>query len=245
VRQTIEGVVLGAGYRGVRTENLTSWYCARSHSEHGFCEGTHELGSRYKVLLSTDEGSSRYNAMDLTAEKPFSAASRWGFTLAYTLADGKRKGWDFFTFDFLDDPATWPMVRSPIERHRITASGIVGLPYDFRLSTLAQWGSGTVQPHRRITRLGPGTCPDGLVHAGGRQFPAGRPAPAEGFQVTSAGWPYRPGRGGGQRVRPRELPQLSAVRRLGRRRRERNFGKPELWSADPGRRLQLGLDFRF
>jgi hypothetical protein len=24
-----------------------------------------------------------------------------------------------------------------------------------------------------------------------------------------------------------------------------NFGEPELWSADPGRRMQLGLDFRF
>jgi hypothetical protein len=36
--------------------------------------------------------------------------------VAYTWPTGKRKGWDFFTFDFLDDPSTWPMVNSPIER---------------------------------------------------------------------------------------------------------------------------------
>jgi hypothetical protein len=246
VRQTIEGVVLGAGYRGVRTENLTSWYCARSHSEHGWCEGTHELGSRYKVLLSTDEGSSRYNAMDLTAEKPFSAASRWGFTLAYTLADGKRKGWDFFTFDFLDDPATWPMVRSPIERHRITASGIVGLPYDFRLSTLAQWGSGS-----RYSRIdeslgwGPARARTDWFTQEGNNFRQVDLRLQKDFRL-----PRQDGHIGlvveavnvFDHANYRNYQQYAVWGGGGV---NPDFGKPELWSADPGRRLQLGLDFRF
>jgi Carboxypeptidase regulatory-like domain/TonB dependent receptor/TonB-dependent Receptor Plug Domain len=142
IRQGIAGMMFGAAYRGVRGENLTSWYCAKAHSVHGFCEGTHELGSRYKVLLSTDQGTSSYDALDLTADKPFTEDSRWGFTLAYTLAASERKGWDFFSWDFGDDPNEWESVDAGAEKHRVVASAIVGLPYDFRLSTLAQWGSG-------------------------------------------------------------------------------------------------------
>src|SRR5690606_22262568 len=84
VRQAVSNVVLGATYRGVRSSNMTSWYCAKAHSVHGFCEGSQELGSRYKVLLSTDEGELKYDAFDLTAEKPYTSDSRWGFTFTYT-----------------------------------------------------------------------------------------------------------------------------------------------------------------
>jgi hypothetical protein len=49
------------------------------------------------------------------------------------------------------------MVNSPIEKHRMVASGIVGLPYDFRLSTLAQWGSGV--PFSRIDETAGGARP--------------------------------------------------------------------------------------
>src|SRR5690606_7303457 len=100
-RQAVSIVVLGATYRGVRSSNMTSWYCAKAPSGHGFCEGSRERGSRYKVLLSTDEGELKYDAFDLTAEKPYTSDSRWGFTFTYTFQDGERKGWDFFTFDFL------------------------------------------------------------------------------------------------------------------------------------------------
>jgi hypothetical protein len=246
VRQMFEGVVLGAGYRGVRTENLTSWYCARAHSEHGWCEGTWELGSPYKVLLSTDEGRSRYNAMDLTAEKPFSAASSWGFTVAYTLADAKRKGWDFFTFDFLDDPSTWPMVNSPIERHRVTASGIVGLPYDFRLSTLMQWGSGT-----RFSRIdetlgwGPRRARTEWYTQDGDNFRQVDLRLQKDFRL-----PRQDGHIGLvlEAVNVFDHANYRAYQQnavWGDGSTNANFGRPDLGSADPGRRLQVGLDFRF
>jgi hypothetical protein len=244
VRQTVEGVVLGAAYRGVRSQNLTSWHCARSHSEHGFCEGTQELGSRYKVLLSTDEGESRYNAFDLTAEKPFTAGSPWGFSLAYTFAEGQRRGWDFFTFDFLDDPATWPWVNLPLEQHRIVASGIVGLPFDARLSTLVQWSSGP-----RYSRI------DETLGWG--------PARARTSWFTETGDPirqvdmrlqkdFRVQRGTVGLVAEAvnlfnhaNYRSYEQFERWGGGAVNENFGQAQLWSADPGRRLQLGLDFRF
>ena len=62
------------------------------HSEHGYCEGSQQLGSRYKVLMSTDRGASRYDAFDVTVEKPFSEASKWGATVAYTNASVEAEG---------------------------------------------------------------------------------------------------------------------------------------------------------
>ncbi|HSK19142.1 MAG TPA: TonB-dependent receptor [Longimicrobiales bacterium] len=251
LRQTVSNVVLGAAYRGVRTSNITSWYCARAHSVHGFCEGTQELGSRYKVLLSTDEGESTYDAMDLTAEKVFTEASRWGFSLAYTFAQGKRKGWDFFSFDFLDDPSQWPEVNSPIEKHRIVASGIVGLPYDFRLSTLAQWGSGVPFSRKdELNEWGPRRAvidwysqdPDDFRQVDLRlQKSFNLPGQgqigliAEAINVFDHA-NYRTYRDLYRVYNPDDPANGRLIE---------NFGTPDLGSADPGRRFQLGLDFRY
>jgi hypothetical protein len=244
LRQTVAGMVLGAAYRGVRSENLTSWYCAKAHSEHGFCEGTQELGSRYKVLLSTDEGESRYNAFDVTAEKPFTAGSPWGFSVAYTFAEAQRRGGDFFSFDFLDNPSAWPWVNLPMEKHRIVASGIVGLPFEARLSTLMQWNSGP-----RYSRV------DETAGWG--------PARARRSWFTETGDPihqvdmrlqkdFRVPRGTvglvAEAVNVFNTANYRGYEEFefwGGGARNENFGQPQFWSADPGRRMQLGLDFRF
>jgi hypothetical protein len=245
VRQTVEGVVLGAAYRGVRGENLTSWYCAKAHSEHGYCEGSQELGSRYKVLLSTDEGRSTYDAFDLTAEKPFTQGARWGGSLSYTFAEGQRRGWDFFTFDFLDNPAAWPMVNSPIEKHRVVASAIVGLPMAFRLSTLAQWGSGA-----RFSRIdetagwGPARARTSWYTETGDAFRQVDLRLQKDFMVRGRGTVGLVAEAINvfDHANYRNYQQFE---RWGGGAVNENFGQPELWSADPGRRMQLGLDFRF
>lgn len=251
VRQTVSNIVLGAAYRGVRTSNITSWYCARAHSVHGFCEGTQELGSRYKVLLSTDQGESTYDAMDLTAEKVFTEGSRWGFSLAYTFAQGERKGWDFFTFDFLDDPSEWPMVNSPIEKHRIVASGIVGLPWDVRLSTLAQWGSGV--PFSKVDELnewGPRRAVIDWYSQDAEDFAQVDLRLHKAFNLP------RQGQVGlaVEAINVFDRANYRSYRTLFRTfnpdnptvgNPQENFGTPDFGSADPGRRVQLGLDFRF
>jgi hypothetical protein len=250
VRQSAVGMVFGAAYRGVRGKNLTSWYCAKAHSEHGFCEGSQELGTRYKVLLSTDEGESKYDAFDLTAEKPFTEASRWGFTIAYTMADAKRKGWDFFTFDFLDDPSAWPFVNAPVEKHRITASGIVGLPYQFRLSTYVQWGSGV--PFNKVDEInqwGPRRAVTDWYSQDAPNFRQVDLRLHKAFNLP------RQGQIGlvAEAINVFDHDNYRTFRTLYRVPTSDGnptglipeFGTPDLGSADPGRRLQVGLDFRF
>src|SRR5687767_670501 len=245
VRQTAADMVFGAAYRGVRGKHLTSWYCAKAHSVHGFCEGTHELGSRYKVLLSTDEGESKYDAFDLTAEKPYADGSRWGFTFAYTLADGERKGWDFFTFDFLDNPATWPFVNAPLEKHRITASGIVGLPWDFRLSTLVQWGSGV--PFNKVDELNEWGPRRAVTDWYSQDAPNFRQVDLR-LQKNIALPRQRHVGLIVEAINVFDWANYGSFRTLYRVPGGRildEFGTPDLGTADPGRRLQLGLDFRF
>ncbi len=98
------------------------------------------------VLVSSDDRESRYTSLQLQFEKPLNYefsdyGISWGATAAYTLAWAKDRG-DFFNFDF---PT---VVDSPLaptgndERQRLVLSGIVGLPLDFRLSTLITLGTG-------------------------------------------------------------------------------------------------------
>jgi hypothetical protein len=247
IRQTVSNLVLGAAYRGVRGSNLTSWYCGKAHSEHGYCEGTMEAPYNlpYKIIMSTDEGKSWYDAVDLTVEKPYSEESPWGFTVAYTLADAERKGMDFFTLEFPDvRPEDWPTIPAPVERHRVAASGIVGLPYEFKLSTMVQWGS-SVPFSRRDETIGwgprrvrvdwysqdtPSFRQVDLRLAKDVLLPQGRVGVlVEAINVFDhdnfRGYEEFSNWGGGA-VNP-------------------NFGKPQTWTADPGRRLQLGLSFGF
>ena len=250
VRQAIGQFAAGATYRGVRGYNLLSWYCGMPHPDHGFCEGGRQTaGLPYDPVLSTDEGRSWYDAIDLTLERPFTAASRWGFTLAYTYADAERKGQDFFTLDHPGvDPADWPRRSAGGEKHRVTASGIVGLPYEFVLSTIAQFGSGP-----RYSRIVEPNHPFGW---------SPRHKQVDWFSETGDAFrqvdlrleksflvPGTPGKVGlvvnainvFDHDNYREYFDLesNAGGPI------ENFGDPKWFTADPGRRLQLGLNFEF
>ncbi|HEX6940000.1 MAG TPA: TonB-dependent receptor [Longimicrobiales bacterium] len=247
VRQAVGDIVVGATYRGVRGYNLFSWYCATPHSEHGYCGGGGaEVGLPYSVLLSTDEGRSWYDAFDLTIEKPYTPDSRWGFTFAYTLADAERKGFDFFTLDFPDvAPEDWPVIDQAVEKHRIVASAIVGLPYDVQLSTLIQLGSGVPYDRRDETNgWGPRRV---MVDWASQDSPNFRqvdfrlrkevmlPTGARVGIVADAINVFNHDNFRGY--------EPLAVFSDGTP--NPNFGKPQTWTADPGRRLQIGLDFSF
>lgn len=250
LRQTVGGMVLGAAYRGVRGYNILSWFCATPHPEHGYCGGAgglQGLAQGYGIIASTDEGRTWYDALDLTAEKPFSEQSRWGFTLAYTLADASRKGGDFFTLDFpMVSPGAWPRVDMPVEQHRVVASGIVGLPFDVRLSTLVQLGSGVRYNTRdEIRGWGPRRVQVGWAEGEGERF----------RQVDlrlHKGLPFPGSRGrAGLTVEVINLfddanyREYEGLSRFDNGTANASFGQPLWWTADPGRRVQLGLDFGF
>ena len=251
VRQTLGQMVVGAAYRGVRGHNIFSWFCATPNPEHGYCGGAggaQGIAQNYGILLSTDEGRTWYDAIDLTAEKPYTDASRWGFTLAYTLADAQRKGLDFFTIDFpMIAPGDWPKIDQPIERHRLVASGIVGLPFDVRLSTLVQLGSGVRYNTRdEIRGWGPRRVQWGWAEGEGDMFRQVDLRVEKGL---------RPRPGGPARLgivlevvnlfnhdNYREYESLS---RFDNGQPNASFGNALWWTADPGRRLQLGVNFGF
>lgn len=254
VRQSVADVVVGAAYRGVRGYNVFTWFCATPNPVHGYCGGEGRLQGieqGYGLVLSTDEGRTWYDALDLTAEKPYTEASRWGVTLAYTLADARRKGLDFFTLDFpMVNPADFPTVDMPVERHHLTASAIVGLPYDFRLSTLAQFGSG-IPYNRRDESLGWGPRRVQVDYAA---------EDAPNFSQVDLRLQKSFGQWGGGRFGVmaevinvfntdnfREYEGLAMFERRpdGTANPNPRFGQPLWWTADTGRRLQFGLDFAF
>jgi hypothetical protein len=243
VRQVVGPIVVGGAYRGVRGKNLTSWYCLHAHSVHGYCEGSQELGSRYKVLVSTDQGESKYDAFDVTIDKPFSETSRWGMTLAYTNANAERKGWDFFSWDFGDDPDQWEFVKAPVEEHRVVASAMVALPFDVRGSTIVQWGSGVPFSLKdEINGWGPARV---QVDWYSQDAPDFRQVdfrlektvrlPRQGnvgviFELLNA-FNHDNFRG------------YEELYRWDNAQVNSNFGQPQTWTADQGRRFQLGLNF--
>jgi hypothetical protein len=93
------------------------------------------------ILISSDAIQSRFTGVYVTAEKPYTEASGWGVTAAYTLGWAKIRG-DSFNFDFptIKDTPTTP--GNEDERHRLVVGAIGGLPYGIKVSTLITLGSG-------------------------------------------------------------------------------------------------------
>jgi hypothetical protein len=93
------------------------------------------------VVASSNERRTKYTALYLYAEKPYTERSRWGATLAYTYAHSKQKGYTF-NFDF-PNIATDPFYPNDADlRHQFVATGIVGLPWGIRASTVITLTSG-------------------------------------------------------------------------------------------------------
>lgn len=121
------------------------------------------------ILLGVDELETRYKALYFTLDKNYTADSGWGVNLAYTLADARQNGNDLFSLDERN-PSDYGFYRkSGAERHRIVLSGIKDLPYGFRISSIAELGSGQYYDiddqslgggiNERVRRRGEGTPP--------------------------------------------------------------------------------------
>jgi len=93
------------------------------------------------VIASSNDRATRYMAVYLTAEKPYTEESRWGTTFAYTYARSKQRGFDF-NFDFPNIAKAAFVPNAADLRHQLVVSGIVGLPWGLKASTLVTWNSG-------------------------------------------------------------------------------------------------------
>jgi hypothetical protein len=111
------------------------------------------------VLLSDATKKAQYNALLVNIDKQYTASSPWGLTVAYTYGKAQANGGDLFTLDYINVAAS-PYHRTPQDqRNLVVLSGIVGLPWDSKFTTVLQLGSGTGFTIADCTAgYGPGEC---------------------------------------------------------------------------------------
>jgi hypothetical protein len=93
------------------------------------------------VVAAFNTRATRYHAVYLSLDKPYTEASGWGVGLAYTFARSRERGYSF-NFDFPNISADPFVPNAGDERHRVVVNGIVDLPWHFKLSGLLTWSSG-------------------------------------------------------------------------------------------------------
>ncbi|HYC94404.1 MAG TPA: TonB-dependent receptor, partial [Sphingomicrobium sp.] len=94
------------------------------------------------VLIGVDELDTRYKALYLQLEKPYTRERGWGVTMAYTLQKAEVNGGDLFSLDKITpDDYGW-RDKAGVERHTFVGSALVDLPWGIRFSTLTKLGTG-------------------------------------------------------------------------------------------------------
>jgi hypothetical protein len=139
VRQQVGAGLVTISYNGIRGHNGMNFVRATPWGG---------LGPNYSQAFVTDDRvRTWYDALQLQIERPMRRTTRFGGSVAYTLARAEEQGqsWDIF-WGFDDRYPTVgdrPRRRIPNNQtHTVVANGIVRLPYDARLSTLVSLGSG-------------------------------------------------------------------------------------------------------
>jgi hypothetical protein len=98
------------------------------------------------VFIGNSDGKATYAALYLTADKPYTEESGWGFSSALTVStarsnDGAAFG-DPFWFDTPNvGDQGWQPSRG-LERWRFVGTGTVKIPFDIKLSTVVTLSSG-------------------------------------------------------------------------------------------------------
>ena len=94
------------------------------------------------VLIGFDGLDTRYKALYLQLEKPYTRERGWGVTLAYTLQKSEQNGGDLFTLDKPTPDEYGYRDKPGVERHSFVGTAMVDLPWGMRFSTLTKLGTG-------------------------------------------------------------------------------------------------------
>lgn len=95
------------------------------------------------IVAAFNTRATKYDALYVTLDKPYSKASGWGGGIAYThVFQSKERGFSF-NFDYPNIGASQYVPNSGNEKERVVVNGIADLPFDFRISGLATYGSGS------------------------------------------------------------------------------------------------------
>lgn len=103
-------------------------------------------GFNGKLNIGASEGEARYAAIYLTAQKPYTDESGWGFTTSLTLQRprtnvGTELGADEFFEGPRQDQFGWHYVQG-VDKFRFVGTGIVAGPWDTKLSSTLTLASG-------------------------------------------------------------------------------------------------------
>lgn len=141
VRHNFGAFTANLAYLGVRSRDQITWTCGIKAAD-GTCDWGARPASGFGFSLINRAKDSWFNSFQFSLDKPFTATSRWGAYVSYVYADAKQTGNDLFSFQMFD-PAYGTQQRSPLaQKHTIFLTGTVGLPLDFRFSTVVSLGSG-------------------------------------------------------------------------------------------------------
>lgn len=139
------------------------------------------------IILSTDEGKTRYRALMLGISRPMVGDSRWGGDINYTLSKTEANHYqdveDPFALDYIPGHEIFGFNWIPgrfDERHRVVANLMVRLPLAIRASTILTLGSGV--PYTLSTG-----CPDPNEVAEFCENQPKPPAPVPGFMANPEG----------------------------------------------------------
>ncbi len=109
----------------------------------GFYDFIPLINGYSNVVAAFNTRRTKYDALFVTLDKPYSKASGWGGGIAWThVFQSKERGFTF-NFDYPNIGASSYVPNSGNEKDRIVVNGIADLPFDFRVSGLITYGSGS------------------------------------------------------------------------------------------------------
>lgn len=142
VRQEFGRNRLTLTYVGIRGMNFVNFIRASDFNG---------LGPNYSTLFVADDRvRTWYDALQVQLERPFTAETRFGGSIAWTMSRAREQGQSNDIFWGFDDRfpsvADRPIRRTPgDQRHVIVANGIVQLPWKVRLASIVTLGTGITQ----------------------------------------------------------------------------------------------------
>ncbi len=164
VRKRFGDISTSATLSYIKYQNLFNWVLGNRLPDGSWCQ----FGPQYAcqpwgnglqngygaLIISTNERQARYKALYLTAEKPWTPASKYGFSTTLTLTDAEMTGHnDPFIFDYASPSATGWHKAEGVDKWRFVGSGIVSGPWDTRVSAIVTLASGT--PYGRVLDTAP------------------------------------------------------------------------------------------
>ena len=112
-------------------------------TNNGFYRYIQPLNPYGNIIAAFNTRATKYDALFLTIDKPYTKASGWGGGIAWThVFQSKERGFTF-NFDYPNIGASSYVPNSGNEKERVVVNGIADLPLDFKISGLITYGSGS------------------------------------------------------------------------------------------------------